>query len=236
MNILAVGAHPDDLEIACYGTLIKYINSGNNVFVCHVSNGNLGHVEIMPDELGVIRTKEAEKAAGLIGAKHYSLDVDDQYVDSSNDEQVLKLSRVIREVQPDLIITHYFQDYHRDHMETYRLVFRATCCASLAHYDSDYNQKIAPICPLYLMDTLANAGFEPTEYVDISDTIDLKLKALAAHESQVVWMKEHDKIDFIEFVKNCSAVRGYQCGASFAEGFRADMNYGRMTTKRVLPE
>ena len=120
-------------------------------------------------------------------------------------------------------------------METYGLVFRATCCASLSHYDSEYGQQIAPICPLYLMDTLANAGFEPTEYVDISDTIDLKLKALSLHESQIIWMKEHDKIDFIEFVKNCSAVRGYQCGVNFAEGFRADMNYGRMTTKRVLP-
>ena len=120
-------------------------------------------------------------------------------------------------------------------METYRLVFRATCCASLSHYDSGYGQQIAPICPLYLMDTLANAGFEPTEYVDISDSIDLKLKALSVHESQITWMKEHDKVDFVEFVSNCSAVRGYQCGVSFAEGFRADMNYGRMTTERVLP-
>ena len=235
MNILAIGAHPDDLETVCFGTLAKYVKLGHKVFVCHVSNGNLGHAEIMPKELGIIRSNEAQNAADIIGATHCTLDVDDQYVDSNSEEQVLKLTRLIREVKPDFIITHSKTDYHRDHMETYKLVFRATCCASLAHYDAETADSIVSICPLYLMDTLANTGFEPTEYVDISDTIDLKLKALACHESQIKWMKEHDKIDFVEFVKNCSAVRGYQCGVAFAEGFKADMNYGRRTTKRLLP-
>ncbi len=235
MNVLAIGAHPDDLEIACYGTLSKYVKAGHKVFVCHVSNGNLGHVEIMPDELSVIRFNEAQKAAEIIGAEHCSLDIDDQYVDSNNEEQVEKLVRLLRRVQPDFIITHSDRDYHRDHTETYRLVFRATCCASLTHYDSESGQSIAPICPLYMMDTLANTGFEPTENVDITDSIDLKLKALSCHESQIKWMKEHDKIDFVDFVKNCSRVRGYQCGVDYAEGFRPDMNYGRRTAKRLLP-
>jgi len=235
MNILAIGAHPDDLEIVCFGTLAKYVQRGDKVFVCHISNGNLGHAQIPPSELSDIRFDEAQNAADIIGANHISLGVDDQYVDSNDEEQVLKLVRVIREVQPDFIITHSDVDYHRDHMETYKLVFRATCCASLAHYDTQTSDKVAPICPLYMMDTLANAGFEPTEYVDISSTIDLKLKALSCHKTQIKWMKEHDKIDFTEFVKNCSEIRGYQCGVSFAEGFKPDMNYGRRTTKRLLP-
>ncbi|MDD6276359.1 MAG: PIG-L family deacetylase [Clostridia bacterium] len=235
MKILAVGAHPDDLEIACYGTLARYINEGHSVAVCHVSNGNLGHVVIEPDELAEIRSKEAANAAAVIGAKHYTLDIDDQYVDSNNDEQVRKLVTVIREVQPDFIITHSEDDYHRDHVQTYQLVFRATCCASLAHYYDGTDLPTAEICPLYQMDTLANTGFDPTEYVDISDTIELKLKALACHESQIVWMKEHDKIDFIDFVRSSSKVRGYQCGVGYAEGFRPDMHYGRLTTKRLLP-
>ena len=235
MNILAIGAHPDDLETVCYGTLIRYVALGHNVFVCHASNGNLGHVEIMPDELTEIRFNEAQKAADLIGAKHFSLEIDDQFVDSGNDDQVKKLVRLLREIRPDFIITHSDKDYHRDHVETYRLVFRATCCASLAHYDIESGQEPVPICPLYMMDTLANAGFEPTEYVDISETIELKLQALSFHESQIKWMKEHDKIDFIDFVRNCSRVRGYQCGVGYAEGFKPDMNYGRMSAKRLLP-
>lgn len=235
MNVLAIGAHPDDLEIACYGTLARYVKAGHSVSVCHVSNGNLGHVVIEPNELSVIRSREAQNAAEIIGATHYSLDIDDQYVDSSNDEQVKALVRVIRKVRPDFIITHSERDYHRDHVQTYQLVFRATCCASLSHYHDGTDLPTVEICPLYQMDTLANTGFEPTEYVDISDTIDLKLKALSCHESQIVWMKEHDKIDFIDFVRSNSKVRGYQCGVAYAEGFRPDMNYGRMTTKRLLP-
>ena len=59
MRVLAIGCHPDDLEIACYGTLAKYAKLGHEVFVCHIANGNLGHVEIMPEELRAMRFEEA---------------------------------------------------------------------------------------------------------------------------------------------------------------------------------
>ena len=62
MKVLAVGCHPDDLEIACSGTLRKYVEQGAEVYMCHVANGCLGHVIIEPEELRVIRTKEAEEA------------------------------------------------------------------------------------------------------------------------------------------------------------------------------
>ena len=58
MRILAIGCHPDDLEIGCYGTLAKYAQQGHEVSVCHVANGNLGHVEILPEELRKIRYEE----------------------------------------------------------------------------------------------------------------------------------------------------------------------------------
>ena len=62
MNILAIGCHPDDVEINCVGTLIRCVQRGDNVTVCHFCNGNMGHEVIMPDELREIRTAEAEKA------------------------------------------------------------------------------------------------------------------------------------------------------------------------------
>ena len=64
---LAVGCHPDDLEIAYAGTLAKYIKQGHNT-MCHVANGNIGHAVIMPDDLREIRTKEAEESGKLVGA------------------------------------------------------------------------------------------------------------------------------------------------------------------------
>ena len=236
MRILAIGCHPDDLEIACYGTLAKYVKQGHEVYVCHVANGNLGHVEIMQEELREIRFKEAEEAAKVIGAKkHYSIDIGDLYVTAENDELINRLAAVVRECQPELIITHNDQDYMNDHMQTYYAALRASFCASLPHFDLTATTPVAPTCPIYHMDPVAGTGFIPTEYVDISDTIDLKLEALACHKSQIDWMREHDGIDFLDFVRTCSRVRGYQCGAEYAEGFRPNLNYLRMTAKRLLP-
>ena len=235
MRILAVGCHPDDLEISCYGTLAKYVKLGHEVSVCHVANGNLGHVEILQDELRDIRFQEAENASKIIGAKHYSIDVGDLYITAENDTLVNRLAAVVRETQPELIITHNDQDYMNDHMQTYYSVLRASFAASLAHYDLSATTPTAPVCPIYHMDPVAGTGFIPTEYVDISDTIELKLEALACHKSQIEWMRDHDHIDFLDFVRTCSKVRGYQCGVDYAEGFRPNFNYFRMTTKRVLP-
>ena len=55
MNVLAIGCHPDDIEVACAGTMAKYKKQGHNVIVCHVANGNLGHAIIQPDELRAMR-------------------------------------------------------------------------------------------------------------------------------------------------------------------------------------
>ena len=87
MIVLAVGCHPDDLEIACSGTLRKYVEQGAEVHMCHVANGNQGHVIIEPDELRIIRTREAEEGGAIIGAKQViNLDVPDMEVNSHNPE------------------------------------------------------------------------------------------------------------------------------------------------------
>lgn len=234
MKILAIGCHPDDLEIGCYGTLAKYRKLGHDVAVCHVANGNLGHVVIEPDELREMRYREADEAAKIIGATHYSIDIDDLYVSADNDELVRKLSKVVLDVQPDVVITHSENDYMNDHIQTYWAAFRATFAASCPHFDMK-DGRSANLCPLYHMDTVSGAGFLPTEYVDISDVIETKLEALSCHKSQLTWMSEHDGIDFLDFVRTCSKVRGYQCGVTYAEGFRLNQSYLRMAPKRLLP-
>ena len=78
MKVLAIGCHPDDLEIACGGTLRKYVEEGADVYMCHVANGNMGHVEILPEPLREIRTIESEAVGKIIGAKKvFNLDVGD---------------------------------------------------------------------------------------------------------------------------------------------------------------
>lgn len=241
MNVLAIGCHPDDVEIACAGTLAKCVKRGDKVIVCHISTGNLGHVIIPPDELTEIRRKEAEKAGALAGIEVISGGFDDLAIYDNSKEARDKVVDVIRYANPDFIITHNPDDYMPDHTAASRLVFDASFAATLPNY-TDYPHRYsardgapAKLVPIFYMDTLAGVNFVPTEFVDISDEIDLKIRMLECHESQLVWMRDHDGIDFADMVKTCSRCRGYQCGASYAEGFRMCQVYLKGTTKRLLP-
>jgi N-acetylglucosamine malate deacetylase 1 len=235
MNVLAIGCHPDDLEIGCGGTLALYAKNGHNVFMCHVANGDKGHAVIMPEVLGKIRTAEAEASGATLGAKKvFNINVPDLFVDSHIEEQVNDVVEVIRTVRPDIIITHSPDDYMRDHIETSKLVFNASFSSSIPHYDT--KAKPCPlIAPLYYMDTLAGVGFLPEEYTDITDTLEIKLKALEKHETQLKWMRDHDDIDFLDFVRTVSKFRGLQSGVKYAEGFRLCKGWPRIVTKRLLP-
>ena len=141
---------------------------------------------------------------------------------------------IIRYADPDVIITHDPDDYMPDHTAVSRLVFDASFTATLPNYPTKVD-KVAKLVPIYYMDTLAGVNFNPTEFVDIADEIDLKIDMLECHESQLVWMREHDGIDFADMVRTCSRYRGYQCGAEYAEGFRQCQVYLKGTTKRLLP-
>lgn len=235
MKVLAVGCHPDDLEIACGGTLRKYADEGAEVYMCHIANGNMGHVEIKPEPLREIRTREAEEAGEILGAKKvYSLDVGDVTVARFDNDVVDAMADVVREVQPDLIITHNDEDYMQDHVETSRIAFNGSFISTLTHKSLKY-AALDKVVPIYFMDTLAGVNFIPTHYVDITNQIERKLEALGKHESQIKWMLEHDHIDFLDMIKTCSRFRGYQCGAAFAEGFRPCMVYQRMAVGQLLP-
>lgn len=241
MNILAIGCHPDDVEIACAGTLVKYVKRGDKVIVCHASTGNLGHAIIPPDKLTVIREKEAKKAGSLAGIEVISAGFGDLDIYDNNKEARERMMDVIRYADPDVIITHNPDDYMPDHTAVSRLVFDASFAATLPnytsykHWHSAQDSKAARLVPIYYMDTLAGVNYIPDEFVDITDEIDLKIKMLKCHESQLVWMKEHDNIDFADMVRTCSKYRGYQCGAAYAEGFRQCKAYLKGTTKRLLP-
>lgn len=234
MKVLAIGCHPDDIEVSCAGTLLRYIEQGDNVTVCHVANGNLGHVVIRPDELRRIRIKEAQDAGNIGGFKVVTCDVGDVLVDSSSKQQRDMVVDVIRQVEPDVIITHSPDDYMPDHVAVSKLVFDASFAASVPHYKTE-SDKPAKITPLYYMDTLAGLGFSPTEYVDITGTVDKKLEMLECHVSQMKWMREHDNIDFSEFVRSCARFRGLQSGAMYAEAFTQSYTWPKVSTKRLLP-
>lgn len=234
MNVLAIGCHPDDIEINCAGTLVKCVERGDKVTVCHVANGNLGHVIIEPDELRVMRANEAKKAGSLAGIEVVTCDIGDLLVYEGQKNQRDLVTDVIRTCKPDFIITHAPSDYMPDHVAVSRLVFDASFAASVPRYQTGVPGS-AEVTPIYYMDNLAGVNFIPTEYVDVSDVIDKKLEMLECHESQLKWMRDHDNIDFADFVKTCAKYRGLQCGVAYAEGFSQCLAWPKLTTKRLLP-
>lgn len=233
MNILAVGAHPDDIEALCGGTLAKYSKQGHKVFMAHLCSGNMGGGNISPEKLADIRDKEAKNAAAIIGAEVMKPVAGDLELYPSR-EMRIKVVDIIRQLKPDVIITHSPADYMPDHVITGQLVFDAAFTATLPLYKTRYpaHEKITPI---YYMDTLAGLGFEPDCYVDITEFFEIKKLMWLAHESQYKWLEGHHKSDPVKLIERMSGFRGLQCGVEYAEGFKMVKVWGRVPAHGLLP-
>lgn len=233
-TVLVISCHPDDMEICCAGTLLKCKQRGDRVVVCHLSSGNLGHEIIPPDELRVMRANEAKRSGDIGGFEIMYGGFDDLDMYADNKEARDKVVSIIKQVDPDFIITHAPNDYMPDHVATSKLVFDACFAATLPNYHTGVDGR-ARMVPIYYMDNLAGVDFLPTEFVDVTEFVDKKLEMLNCHESQIVWMRDHDGIDFPDMVKTCCRYRGFQCGADYAEAYRQCNVYLKGTTKRYLP-
>ena len=125
-------------------------------------------------------------------------------------------------------------DYHHDHRIVSDLVHKASFMATLPNIETEF-VACESVSPIYYMDTLAGHGFNPTEYVDISNTFLTKQNMLACHKSQLEWLEEHDGEDMLEFVHIVAKARGYQAGVQYAEGFRLAQTWSRTPPRRLLP-
>lgn len=233
MKVLAISAHPDDIELFCAGTLAKFKKKGHSIAMAILCNGNKGHFEIGPEELEQIRRKEAEESAKILDAQLFIGLFPDLEL-HVNQQAVEKVMDVIRQVDPDIIITHSPDDYMMDHVNAGKLAIDASFCATLPNYKTKID-KITKLVPVFFMDTASGVNFQPTEYVDITEDMSIKEKMLLCHQSQYKWLKEHDKIDYVEFMKALSAFRGTQCGVKYAEGFKQHLVWGRIKHYRILP-
>jgi len=233
MKVLAIGAHPDDIEILCAGTIAKFAKLGHEVFICHVCNGNKGSNIYSSEELVKMRRNEAISSAEIIGAVSISSEIADGEVVLDLNSRV-KILDVLRQADPDIVITHSPDDYHSDHINVSRLVFEATYLANLVLWKTNF-PPTSKLPYLYYMDTLAGVNFTPDEYVDITETIDIKIEMMMKMQSQLGWLKEMHNCDAAEFIKTVARFRGFQAGVGYAEAFKQQKMYPQGLTKRILP-
>lgn len=235
MKILAISAHPDDIEIQCYGTLARFALGGDEVTFAIFTSGNMGDLHIAPAELGAMRKLEAQNAAAVIGAKVIWPAIDDECV-FPNEEQRRIMIDVMREADPDLIITHSPNDYHPDHRYVSQLVFDSYYQKGLPHMPG---QRLPACrfgqCPIYYMDNVGGINFSPVEYVDITSVMDIKKKMLACHISQVESMREHSNTDIMDMIETQGKFRGFAAGCKYAEAFGRLDAFLRAPHRRLLP-
>lgn len=239
MRVLAIGCHPDDLEFECYGTLAKHVKNGDDVIVCTIANGSMGDMTIPPRELAQIRYREAANAAKVIGAQEYiGIDVDDLALNPHDDDQIRRLTEAIRYAKPDYIICHGidgYLDYHADHNAAAEMTFTASFNATIPHYET--KSPVHPIItPLYYLEPTSRQFRMITDYVDITDTLELKIEAIKCHESQFRWLGEHTGSNSLtDDVRARARVHGKSCRCQYAEAFQRCTQAYRMTANRLLP-
>lgn len=187
LKIMVIMAHPDDPTLQAGGLTLKLTSLGHKVKWVSTTNGNMGHQWRNPIQLAAMELNETIKAANSLGAEYECLNINDGYV-FPNREQTEMIIRVIRKYDPDLVITHRPNDYHRDHRYTSQLVMDASYMLIVPHYCPDI-----PISPSRKHPIIAYSYdhfkkpylFEPNVLLDVTREYDIKAKALAMHESQL---------------------------------------------------
>ena len=178
LDALAVGAHPDDVEFSCGGTLIKLASLGYKVGVLDMARGELG-----TRGTAELRASEAAAAAGEMRLSvRDNLELPDAHIWLTEETRV-RMVRKIRLYRPRVIFTHYWEDPHPDHVHTCQIVREAAHVAGLAKYDAEAGQE------RFRPQTVAHFMFprtvSPTFVVDISEFAEQKQKAVASYRSQL---------------------------------------------------
>jgi len=233
ITVLAIVAHPDDAEITCGGTLAKYCKKGHEVYICHVTDGSKGSLEHSSEEIAKIRREESIESAKVIGANSiWGGFIDGEVVLDLKSR--IKMIDIIRKVNPDIIFTHSPNDYHSDHINISRLVFEATYLVGIKLWKTEY-ESTDKVPILYYMDNVAGIDFIPSEYVDISETIDEKVKMMSKMKSQLSFLRKMHDTDAEEFIKTVARYRGFQSGVTYAEAFTQQKKFPVGLIERILP-
>ncbi|MDF2791059.1 MAG: deacetylase [Neobacillus sp.] len=217
LHILAFGAHADDVEIGMGGSIAKLAAIGKRIGICDLTDADLssnGTIEL--------RKKEAKKAAGILGVtERLSLGLPDRGL-LLREEFIREIASVIRRFQPQIVFAPYFEDRHPDHGNCARLVEEAVFSAGIRKYKTENYQEAHKVSRVYFY--MINGFHKPDFTIDISNTMEHKIAALNAYESQFEQTENSVQTPlvngYIESVEARERLFGQQVGVNFAEGFK----------------
>lgn len=232
--MLALGAHPDDIEINCSGTLRQLQKRGMKIHVATMTLGDCGSAELSRQEITARRKQEAERACALLGSTFHCAGSSDFCI-FNDDVHNRRVTALFRDVGPDIVFTHSPVDYLLDHETTSTLGRNACFYAPVPNYVTSAYSTARPIRQvpyLYYFDVMQGVDIfgkhvDPEFYVDVSDEIDFKSAMLACHASQREWLLVHHGVDdYLEAMQSWAAARGAEATEAgrqkidYAEAFR----------------
>jgi len=228
LDILAFGAHPDDVELGCGGTLLAAVAEGKKVGIIDLTQGELGTRGTVSDRL-----KEALLAAEIIGAAvRENLGMKDGFFVNDQAHQMM-IVEVIRKYQPEIILCNAPEDRHPDHGKAAKLVADAAFLAGLVKVQTSHND-IAQTAwrPSQVFHYIQSRNLQPNFVMDISAYMDQKMASILAHASQFYNPNSNEPNTFIssdsflEFIKGRAKEFGQQVGVQYAEGFISEKMIG----------
>ncbi|MFH1942370.1 MAG: PIG-L family deacetylase [bacterium] len=232
-TVLAVAAHPDDIEFMMAGTLILLKEKGCSIHYFTLTNGCCGSAELSKKEIVRIREEEARAAARFLGATFHPSLVDDFQIFYS-DGLIRKVAAVVRECRPEILLVPSLVDYMEDHSIAARIAVTAAFVRGMPNYETD--PSVPPISngvvvyhalPHGLKDPIRRSVL-PELFVDIASVIDRKVEMLRLHASQKEWLDRSQGMDsYVETMREMSRTVGEMSERfRFAEGWRRHSHLG----------
>tara|TARA_B110000902_G_scaffold43309_1_gene47612 strand:+ start:2659 stop:3381 length:723 start_codon:yes stop_codon:yes gene_type:complete len=226
IDVLAFGAHPDDVELSCGGTIFKEIQNGKTVGIIDLTKGELG-------TRGTAETRktEAENAAKILGVSfRENMNFSDGFIVNDKAHQ-LEIIKIIRQYQPEIVLCNAVDDRHTDHGKASQLVSDACFLSGLVKIETNSdvsNTSQAPWRPKSIYHYIQWKTLEPDFVVDISLQIDQKMASVLAYATQFYNPNSQDpetpisSKNFVDSIRYRAADLGRLTGVSYAEGFNVE--------------
>ena len=239
LDILAVGVHPDDVELSAAGTLLRQISLGNSVGLLDLTLGELG-----TRGSAAIRTEEAMTAAKMMGAKvRVQLDLEDGFF-TQNRDNLLKIIQVIRTYRPEIVLANALDDRHPDHGRAAKLTADACFLSGLIKVETQntvdegnpdsFGKGVLqePWRPKNIYHYIQDRVLKPDFAIDITDFVDKKFEIIGAYKSQFFNPNSDEPMtpissaSFLEAIRGKDANFGRSIGVHYAEGYNVARTVG----------